>query len=49
MDIDHYHYFHSQQFIASFRLFSIKLKEFYLPTSTMTLKPFVHERDYYIE
>ncbi len=46
---DHYHYFHSQQFIASFRLFSIKLKEFYLPTSTMTLKPFVHERDYYIE
>jgi hypothetical protein len=46
---DHYHYFHSQQFIASFRLFQIKLKEFYLPTSTITLKPFVHERDYYIE
>ena len=46
---DHYHYFHSQQFIASFRLFKIKLKEFYLPTSTVTLKPFVLERDYYIE
>jgi hypothetical protein len=46
---DHYHYFHSQQFIASFRLFKIKLKEFYLPTSIVTLKPFVHERDYYIE
>ena len=46
---DHYHYFHSRQFIASFRLFSIKLREFHLPTSTMTLKPFVHERDYYIE
>lgn len=46
---DHYHYFHSQQFIASFRLFRIKLKEFVLPTSSITLKPFVHERDYYIE
>ena len=46
---DHYHYFHSQQFIASFRLYKIKLKEFYLPTSTITLQPFVHERDYYIE
>lgn len=46
---DHYHYFHSQQFIASFRLFNIKLKEFYLPKSTMLLKPFVYERDYYIE
>ncbi|CAF3552282.1 unnamed protein product [Rotaria socialis] len=46
---DHYHYFHSQQFVASFRLFQIKLKEFYLPKSTMTLKPFVFERDYYIE
>jgi hypothetical protein len=46
---DHYHYFHSQQFIASFRLFEIKLKEFYLPISTITLKPFVQERDYYIE
>ncbi|UJR27111.1 hypothetical protein I4U23_008410 [Adineta vaga] len=46
---DHYHYFHSQQFIASFRLFKIKLKEFFLPTPTMSLKPYVHERDYYIE
>ena len=46
---DHYHYFHSQQFIASFRLFRIKLKEFVLPSSFITLKPFVHERDYYIE
>ncbi|CAF0753950.1 unnamed protein product [Adineta ricciae] len=46
---DHYHYFHSQQFIASFRLFRIKLKEFFLPTPTMSLKPYVHERDYYIE
>jgi len=46
---DHYHYFHSQQFIASFRLFKITLKQFYLPTSTIILKPFVHERDYYIE
>ena len=46
---DHYHYFHSRQFIASFRLFKIKLKEFILPTSSVTLKPFIHERDYYIE
>jgi hypothetical protein len=46
---DHYHYFHSQQFIASFRLFKIQLKEFYLPIPTITLKPFVHEREYYIE
>ncbi|CAF0908269.1 unnamed protein product [Rotaria sp. Silwood1] len=46
---DHYHYFHSQQFIASFRLFKIKLKEFYLPKSNLILKPFVYERDYYIE
>lgn len=46
---DHYHYFHSQQFIASFRLFPIKLRQFELPISTISLKPFVHERDYYIE
>ena len=46
---DHYHYFHSQQFIASFRLFPIKLKEFELPVANIVLKPFVHERDYYIE
>ncbi|CAF3650564.1 unnamed protein product [Rotaria sordida] len=46
---DHYHYFHSQQFIASFRLFQIKLKEFYLPKLNLTLKPFVYDRDYYIE
>ncbi|CAF2598817.1 unnamed protein product [Rotaria sp. Silwood2] len=46
---DHYHYFHSQQFIASFRLFKIKLKEFYLPKSNLILKPFVYEREYYIE
>jgi hypothetical protein len=46
---DHYHYFHSQQFIASFRLFKIQLKEFYLPISTIVLKPYVHDRDYYIE
>ncbi|CAF3569320.1 unnamed protein product [Adineta steineri] len=46
---DHYHYFHSQQFIASFRLFKIQLKQFNLPTSTIILKPFIYERDYYIE
>lgn len=46
---DHYHYFHSQQFIASFRLFPIQLRQFELPTSTISLKPFVHDRDYYIE
>ena len=46
---DHYHYFHSKQFVASFRLFKIKLTTFYLPKSTITLEPYVHERDYYIE
>lgn len=46
---DHYHYFHSQQFIASFRLFNIKLREFHLPISRIQLEPFVYERDYYIE
>lgn len=46
---DHYHYFHSQQFIASFRLYNIKLKEFHLPISRIQLEPFVYERNYYIE
>lgn len=46
---DRYHYFHTQQFVATFRLYKIQLKRFILPTPSITLTPLILERQTYIE